>query len=83
MAKELYDWVKLALDNKWLVMLFITSVGGISTGITQYVGKQEAIQNVKESHDQIKNVAEHLTKNKPKRCSECKSVQEHEQEYHR
>ena len=41
MAKEFYDWVKLALDNKWLVMLCFTGLSSVATNAAQFFVAQE------------------------------------------
>lgn len=51
MAKELYDWVKLALDNKWLVIACFTGFSSMIANINQ----QFTIQD----KEQEKNIAVH------------------------
>lgn len=90
MAKEFYDWVKLVLDNKWLVMLFFTSLGSMVTNANQYFIGQEDDQIKSAMKEQITVLAD--TYIKPKEiivkstCSPCGSygsyLNKHLKEYH-
>jgi len=65
MAKEFYDWVKLALDNKWLVMLCFTGLSSIATNAAQFVNHSETEQDLILTQKQVAAVANHYTKPKP------------------
>jgi len=43
MAKEFYDWVKLALDNKWLVIMCFGSLSSLATNAAQMVTNENLV----------------------------------------
>lgn len=60
MAKELFDWIKLALDNKWLVILLFTGLSSAATNAVQFntnlnkeAEKQQAIREVATGFQQV------------------------------
>jgi len=59
MAKEFYDWVKLALDNKWLIMLCFTGFGSLVTNATQMVTNSDHEAEKEASNKQIAEIAEY------------------------
>jgi len=40
MAKEFYDWIKLALDNKWLVIACFTGISSMGVNLGQLFESQ-------------------------------------------
>lgn len=88
MAKEFYDWVKLALDNKWLVMMFLGLFTSAGTNIIQMSTNTALETEAEATRGQIAEVATHLSKKKitPQNGSKEFSrglINAHEQEYHR
>ena len=93
MAKEFYDWVKLALDNKWLVMLCFTGVSSLLTNANQYMTNSDLeTQKIKAVHEVTKgfqSVMEEIElERKPIKvvkssCGECSILlKSHIKEYH-
>lgn len=89
MAKELYDWVKLLLDNKWLVMLCLTGAGSISTNIAQVFTVQEKETELISTQNQIAEIANYYAKPKIEKkvykldCGVCTTLMnEHKIEFH-
>lgn len=88
MAREFYDWVKLALDNKWLVMMFLGLFTSAGANVLQLDTNKSLETEAQAARAQIAEVATYLSKKKttPQRGSQELSrglIQEHEQEYHR
>jgi len=89
MAKEFYDWIKLALDNKWLVMLLFTGLSSAATNVIQLntnlnkeAEKQQAIREVATGFQQVMVEIEP----KEKITSDCgicaKLIKDHERRLH-
>jgi hypothetical protein len=67
MAKELYDWVKLALDNKWLVIMCFGSLTGVVTGVTQSVTNSDLeASKVKAIHEVARGFQQAMVEMEPK-----------------
>ena len=91
MAKEFYDWIKLALDNKWLVMLLFTGLSSAATNVVQLktnmnkeAEKQQAIREVATGFQQV--MVEIEPKEKIVHKSDCgicvKLIKDHERRLH-
>lgn len=59
MAKEFFDWVKLALDNKWLVIMCFTGFSSVVTNAAQLMTNQDLEVETKASQEQIAMIANH------------------------
>lgn len=90
MAKELYDWVKLALDNKWLVIMCFTGLGSMVTNAAQLVTNQDLEEEQKASQEQIAMIANHYAATTTPKivvqkssCGNCNFfIKQHEGEFH-
>lgn len=87
----LFDWVKLVLENKWLVMLVIGMFSSVATNVGQVFTVQEKEQTIKATQQQVATVAEAYTKefykvdNKPDKVDKdcCQTLmRNHIREYH-
>jgi len=87
MAKEPYDWIKLALDNKWLVIMLFTGFSSVVTNATQFISGQDKDIEIQATHKQIAEIANHYAAPKTvtvkSNCDKCMyEVRKLRKEYH-
>lgn len=98
MAKEFYDWVKLALDNKWLIMLcfsgltsLVTNAAQLSNNLDLEASKTKAIHEVAKGFQVVmaeiepkqKVINKTIQKVYKTDCGICTTLMnDHKQEYH-
>ena len=54
----LFDWVKLVIENKWLIILLFGSVSGAVGNVTQYFQIEAKTEEVEMTQKQVAAVAE-------------------------
>jgi len=82
-----FDWVKLVVDNKLLLALLLAGIGSLGTNIGQLFESYEQEAEIKATHKQIAEIANHYAAPKTvtvkSNCDKCMyEVRKLRKEYH-
>ena len=82
-----FDWTKLVVSNKLLLAMLLTSIGSVGTNIGQLFGSYEKDVEIKATHEQIAEIANHYAAPKTvtvkSNCNKCmKAVKQLREEFH-
>ena len=85
-----FDWTKLVVSNKLLLVMLLTSIGSVGTNIGQLFGSYEQDAEIQASQEQIAVIANHYVQTTTPKivvqtspCGECmRAVKQLREEFH-